>query len=1042
MNRVNKIFGLALLVAVPSLVSAQIDGAPAGYKLVWSDEFDGTSLNEKIWNIEVNGDGGGNQEMQFYRRDNVAVADGNLVITARRENYSSRSFTSGRVNSKQKAAFKHGIIQARIKMPKTANGLWPAYWMMGNDFSQVGWPRCGEIDIVEMGHANGIANGTHESYFSGTLHYGKSAGNEDHQMISQDFTAPDDNKVENDDYHILTVEWDDQNLYMYYDLQGFSAKQKRQARYFSTSVAASTEVNSPGTYFQKPFFFIFNLAVGGSFTNIYSPAGITALPNVGDEAKMYVDWVRVYQDEADANAQYLTPDSTNIPSVPTDTIPLPTDSLTEYGYYGHAALDDSGTSTFDFKNSTDAVLIGTSGGVTDAFRATTTADYNVDEQRNFLYIWSDTYSALPSEGVNSFGFEESYGHYQVNSVGWSGLGYASAAGLGKDLSMIDDSYILHFAMRGTDADAHAGHQIIVGNAKFSLGTSSVEGAPVIGDFRRDGSWTSFDISVTALKALAGGPLFDTAGGPAAYEGNVFAILSGGKAGTDLQFDNVFFYKNPNVSKALPTTDNTTAIGAYATEAIADGQATFDLTDADHVVLIGTSTGVTEALSPVTLKNYNVDDQNNFFWVWAGGSYTGMPSDGTNSFGWPETWTRLQVTSSSTWNGAGYASQGTGKDLSMIDDTYYLHFAMKGSDVLTHPSQTITVGKAVFVIGNTTTGTPILGDYRRNGRWYNFDIPVAKLRQLAGGTLFDQADNYLDNVFAVSTTNLNGAEVNLDNVFFYTKKSATSPVELPTYVTKALDGDNKSTFNIDDATDVVLIGTSGGVAETLSGRTKADYNVDDNQHFLYVWDGTYSSQAEQGLNSFGYDEGYTVYTVGSAGWSGLGYASQGKGKDLSMIDDNYILHFAMAGTGTETHLIIVGGAKFAIGPTGYQDGATLIPALADYPRDGQWYNIDIPFSEISSRATPVFDNERAYTGNAFAVLSGGTQGTRLQFDNVFFYRSITTGISDVELPNLHSDSQTAGPTAIYDLSGRRVERISGKGIYIVRTPQGVKKIMVR
>ncbi len=328
MIKPSTLLSIALLSAVPTLISAQVTDMPTGYKMVWSDEFNGTQLDEKAWNIEVNGDGGGNQELQFYRRDNVSVADGNLVLTARRENYSNRSFTSGRINSRQKAAFKHGIIQARIKMPKTSNGLWPAYWMMGNDYSQVGWPRCGEIDIVEMGHFNGIANGTQDSYFAGTLHFGKSASNEDHQMISQDYTAPDSNKVANGDYHIITVEWDNNNLYMYYDLKGFSAAQKRQARYFSTNISASTDVNSPGTYFQKPFFLIFNLAVGGSFTNIYSPAGITALPNAGDEAKMYVDWVRVYQSESDADAQYITPEGSNLPETPTDPTTQPTDSLT------------------------------------------------------------------------------------------------------------------------------------------------------------------------------------------------------------------------------------------------------------------------------------------------------------------------------------------------------------------------------------------------------------------------------------------------------------------------------------------------------------------------------------------------------------------------------------------------------------------------------------------------------------------------------------------------------------------------------------------
>ena len=217
------LFGVLVAVVMPTTAQAQaIEGAPDGYKLVWSDEFDGTALNEKNWSVEVSGSGGGNQELQFYRRENVSVENGNLVLKAKRENYEGKSFTSGRVNSNQKAAFKHGIIQAKIKFPQTANGLWPAYWMMGNDINKYGWPRCGEIDIVEMGHFNAISGhyaGWQDRYFSGTLHYGPSASYEDHQQNSQEFSSDKFSEIGSveGDYHIFTMEWDGENLYMYYD---------------------------------------------------------------------------------------------------------------------------------------------------------------------------------------------------------------------------------------------------------------------------------------------------------------------------------------------------------------------------------------------------------------------------------------------------------------------------------------------------------------------------------------------------------------------------------------------------------------------------------------------------------------------------------------------------------------------------------------------------------------------------------------------------------------------------------------------------------
>ena len=411
-------------LALPLSLSAQTTTPPTGYKMVWSDEFNGTSLNTKVWNIEENGNGGGNQELQYYRKENVAVKDGNLVLTARRESYNNKQFTSGRINSRDKAYFKHGIIQARIKFPKTANGVWPAYWMMGNDYGKVGWPRCGEIDIVETGNAEGIKNGTQTRHFGATLHWGTSAG-ANHKQYGTSYLAPENNPLQNDEYHIITTEWNGKFLSMYYDLKDFTVAAKNRARFYSVTLPASTNTSDIGYYFQKPFFFIFNLAVGGNYTGIYNAGGITALPNMGDEAKMLVDWVRVYQDENDSEASYVSPNGSSTPDTPNpEPNPEAPDTKTEYGYWGTKALNDAGVTTFDFKNSYDAVLISTSTGVTNAISEKTKADYNVDNNKHFLYIWDNTYNAEPSSGVNSFGFGETFNHFTVGTVGWSGLGFA------------------------------------------------------------------------------------------------------------------------------------------------------------------------------------------------------------------------------------------------------------------------------------------------------------------------------------------------------------------------------------------------------------------------------------------------------------------------------------------------------------------------------------------------------------------------------------------------------------------------------------------
>lgn len=121
--------------------------------------------------------------------------------------------------------------------------------------------------------------------------------------------------------------------------------------------------------------------------------------------------------------------------------------------------------------------------------------------------------------------------------------------------------------------------------------------------------------------------------------------------------------------------------------------------------------------------------------------------------------------------------------------------------------------------------------------------------------------------------------------------------------------------------------------------------------------------------------------------------------------------------------------------GFNDNGAITPSITDFPRNGQWYNIDIPYSEIRSRTTTVFDNPKNYLGNVFAVLSGGVQGTKLQFDNVFFYSSIPTGIEK----NIAAGSESLG---IYDVSGRKVTSMNSGGVYILRTVDGAKKVLVK
>lgn len=286
--------------ATPTYPAQEGSGETNGYKLVWQDLFDGEALDESVWNIEVNGNGGGNNESQYYRRENVGIsiepASGRscLTLTARREQFGGKHFTSGRVNSMGKKYFTHGKVEASVRVPKTANGLWPAFWMMGNDYPEVGWPRCGEIDILEMGNAEGIRTGTQETYMNGACHWGYykdvGGGNYAYPNYGKHSNAP--YSVQDGEFHLFTLIWDEEMIRMYLDLD----KHPNVEPYYEMGIEGTDDDWATGLYFHHDHFILFNLAVGGHFTGIVNnPAGITALPNEGDEAKMYIDYVKVYQ---------------------------------------------------------------------------------------------------------------------------------------------------------------------------------------------------------------------------------------------------------------------------------------------------------------------------------------------------------------------------------------------------------------------------------------------------------------------------------------------------------------------------------------------------------------------------------------------------------------------------------------------------------------------------------------------------------------------------------------------------------------------------
>ena len=240
------------------------------YTMVWSDEFDGSALDESVWNYNTGGNGWGNNEKQYYtnRPENIRVQNGMLEIEARKETYQNNEYTSARIHSKGKKEFKYGKIEARIKFPG-GKGTWPAFWMLG---STGNWPNCGEIDIIE--HVG--SQPTRASFALHTAAKNGTKGNNWSSVKFFDYSLADD-------FHTYGVEWAQEE-----------SNGKDVIRFFVDGVqyaeAWETKIDDNDTWpFNKPEYIIFNLAIGGNMGGTVDDAIFN------QQRIMYVDWVRVWQ---------------------------------------------------------------------------------------------------------------------------------------------------------------------------------------------------------------------------------------------------------------------------------------------------------------------------------------------------------------------------------------------------------------------------------------------------------------------------------------------------------------------------------------------------------------------------------------------------------------------------------------------------------------------------------------------------------------------------------------------------------------------------
>lgn len=235
-----------------------------GWEIVWQDEFNGPEIDTTKWTHEVNGDGGGNNELQFYTasKANSYIKDGFLVLKAIDQPYRGKFYTSARLNTKFKGDWKYGRFDIRAKTP-VQQGVWPAIWMLPTDGVYGGWPKSGEIDIMEsIGHK--------PTTLHGTLHYGPDWPNNKHTGASYELPVPFDQA-----FHVFSVEWEENEIRWYID-----------GELFSTKTAADLDPH-PWPFDQR-FHLLLNLAIGGNWPG--PPDENTTFPKY-----MWVDYVRVYQ---------------------------------------------------------------------------------------------------------------------------------------------------------------------------------------------------------------------------------------------------------------------------------------------------------------------------------------------------------------------------------------------------------------------------------------------------------------------------------------------------------------------------------------------------------------------------------------------------------------------------------------------------------------------------------------------------------------------------------------------------------------------------
>lgn len=404
--------------------------AADNYELVWSDEFNGNYLDTNTWNYEIGTGswGWGNNEQQYYTDRNIKVSNGTMKITAKREDYGGMKYTSSRITTKNKKNFKYGKIEARIKMPKF-KGVWPAFWMLGANQDSVGWPKCGEIDIMEAIND--------ENLVYGTLHWFNDPGNNNADSGSSVAVA---NRTE---YHVYGVEWTADKLRWYVDGKVY--------RTMDVSNDSFSEV-------RKEYFVIFNMAIGGQWPGYNIDE--TAFP-----ATMEVDWVRAYKKVEETTTKYTGPMIT----VTEDAVE--TCSEKWGSYFGSDWAGASGTSKSTDKAVTGATMnitsIGNSQwGVQQYLKG---LHYYPGRTYNYSFTMTSDVDKRVFVKVAGDGDEQIFGEY-IDLKARVPYNFSRQVTLAEDMEGVLD---LYFGMGKCDGDAAATNSaanITLSNVSFKTTT--------------------------------------------------------------------------------------------------------------------------------------------------------------------------------------------------------------------------------------------------------------------------------------------------------------------------------------------------------------------------------------------------------------------------------------------------------------------------------------------------------------------------------------------------------------------------------------------